>query len=120
MTVAFADLFRRTVDGATGATPYLLAAAYAILSALCVLAHEIGHVLAALSLGLRVRRVSVYNARPGLPLDGGRVLRATVWGVSRSRVRGTIVAAWGGRVVALAVAASGLLVSDGDWRVAPV
>ncbi len=45
--------------------------------------------------------VGVINLVPGLPLDGGRVLKALVWGVSRDPHRGTIVAAWGGRVVAL-------------------
>ena len=38
---------------------------------------------------------------PGLPLDGGRVLKSIVWGASGDVHRGTIVAAWGGRVVAL-------------------
>jgi len=38
---------------------------------------------------------------PGLPLDGGRILKAAVWGASGDTHRGTIVAAWGGRVVAL-------------------
>lgn len=47
--------------------------------------------------------VGLFNLVPGLPLDGGRVLEALVWGVSRDRPRGTIAAAWCGRVVALAV-----------------
>jgi Zn-dependent protease len=45
--------------------------------------------------------VGIVNLVPGLPLDGGRILKAVVWGVSGDTHRGTIVAAWGGRVVAL-------------------
>lgn len=47
--------------------------------------------------------VGILNLVPGLPLDGGRVLKAVVWGVSGSAHQGTIVAAWGGRVAAVAV-----------------
>jgi Zn-dependent protease len=46
--------------------------------------------------------VGVINLVPGLPLDGGRVLKAAVWGVSGDTHRGTIIAAWVGRIVALA------------------
>jgi Zn-dependent protease len=46
--------------------------------------------------------VGVLNLVPGLPLDGGRVLRAAVWRVAGNMHRGTIVAAWTGRVVAVA------------------
>jgi Zn-dependent protease len=45
--------------------------------------------------------VGIINLVPGLPLDGGRVLKAAVWGITGDTHRGTIVAAWGGRVVAL-------------------
>ena len=44
--------------------------------------------------------VGVLNLVPGLPLDGGRVLRAVVWKVGRDPHRATIVAGWAGRVVA--------------------
>ena len=47
--------------------------------------------------------VGVLNLVPGLPLDGGRVLRALVWQVTGNMHRGTIVAAWGGRVAAVLV-----------------
>jgi len=47
--------------------------------------------------------VGLLNLVPGLPLDGGRVLKAGVWGATRSLHRGTIVAGWVGRVVAVLV-----------------
>jgi Zn-dependent protease len=47
--------------------------------------------------------VGVLNLVPGLPLDGGRVLKSVVWGATGSVHRGTIVAGWGGRLTAAAV-----------------
>ena len=45
--------------------------------------------------------IGVLNLLPGLPLDGGRVLRAAVWKVSGDPHRATLAAGWGGRVCAL-------------------
>jgi Zn-dependent protease len=47
--------------------------------------------------------IGVLNLVPGLPLDGGRVLKALVWGASGDQHRATIVAGWGGRIAALAL-----------------
>lgn len=46
--------------------------------------------------------VGLLNLVPGLPLDGGRVLRSGVWRLTGSMHTGTIVAGWGGRVTAVA------------------
>lgn len=45
--------------------------------------------------------VGVLNLVPGLPLDGGRVLKAGVWQLTGDRDRGTLAAGWGGRIVAV-------------------
>lgn len=47
--------------------------------------------------------IGVLNLVPGLPLDGGRVLKALVWGASGDQHRATLVAGWGGRLAALAL-----------------
>jgi Zn-dependent protease/CBS domain-containing protein len=47
--------------------------------------------------------VAGFNLLPGLPLDGGRVLRAAVWRLTGDGDRATLVAAHAGRVVAVAV-----------------
>ncbi len=46
--------------------------------------------------------VGALNLVPGLPLDGGRVLKAFVWRLSGSVHTGTIAAGWGGRLTAVA------------------
>jgi Zn-dependent protease len=151
----------------TGASPWLLAVAFAVLLSVATLIHEFAHALTARRLGYPVERVvlqflggvtifqrsresalseaaiaaagpaatfavagvsyavgqalepgsiagalaaamtwanlviGIYNALPGLPLDGGNVLRCLVWAASGSERRGTVVAAWAGRVLAL-------------------
>ncbi|WP_231157834.1 site-2 protease family protein [Streptomyces sp. CNZ748] len=47
--------------------------------------------------------VAVFNLLPGLPLDGGRMLRAVVWAITGKPMTGTIAAAWVGRALAVSV-----------------
>ncbi|MFD7441166.1 site-2 protease family protein [Streptomyces sp. NPDC059909] len=47
--------------------------------------------------------VAAFNLLPGLPLDGGRMLRAVVWKVTGKPMSGTVAAAWVGRALAVAV-----------------
>jgi len=44
--------------------------------------------------------VAVFNVLPGLPLDGGRALRAGLWALIKDRNRATEIAAWAGRGIA--------------------
>jgi Zn-dependent protease/CBS domain-containing protein len=47
--------------------------------------------------------VGIFNLLPGLPLDGGRMLRAVVWKLTKRPATATIVAAWAGRALAIAL-----------------
>jgi Zn-dependent protease len=49
--------------------------------------------------------VAIFNMLPGLPLDGGRVLRAGLWKATGKPAQATIMAAWAGRVLAVLLVA---------------
>jgi CBS domain-containing protein len=55
--------------------------------------------------------LGLFNLIPGFPLDGGRVFRAVVWGVTHSLRRATRVAATAGRIVAF------LFIVFGVWQI---
>jgi Zn-dependent protease len=79
-----------------------------ILSGLFYLAMQTvdpGTVPGVLLAGLMISNliVAAFNLLPGLPLDGGRMLRAVVWKITGKPMSGTIAAAWVGRALAVSV-----------------
>jgi Zn-dependent protease len=66
---------------------------------------EAGTVPGVLLAGLMISNliVAAFNLLPGLPLDGGRMLRAIIWKITGKPMSGTIAAAWVGRGLAVAV-----------------
>uniref|UniRef100_UPI00211AC204 site-2 protease family protein n=1 Tax=Streptomyces scabiei TaxID=1930 RepID=UPI00211AC204 len=70
-----------------------------------MLAVEPGTVPGVLLAGLMISNliVAAFNLLPGLPLDGGRMLRAVVWKITGKPMTGTIAAAWVGRALAVSV-----------------
>jgi Zn-dependent protease len=181
LTFYYAPLIDEVVTGISTSTAYLLGFAFAVLFALCVLAHELGHTAVSLMLHSPVRRVvifllggvseierdpvrprdefliaaagplvslllsaaafggyqllasdsalgvlvvllfwsnlvvALFNLLPGLPLDGGRLLRAGVWAMARNRLVGTRISAWTGRFVAVGIAVGGLVLDNRNW-----
>lgn len=47
--------------------------------------------------------LGAFNALPGLPLDGGRLVESIVWKATGSQFKGTIASSWVGRVIAVGV-----------------
>ncbi|MGW0996114.1 site-2 protease family protein [Streptomyces sp. NPDC002520] len=58
--------------------------------------------------------VAIFNLLPGLPLDGGRMLRAVVWKITGKPMSGTVAAAWVGRALALSVLVGLPLLNQSD------
>jgi Zn-dependent protease/predicted transcriptional regulator len=54
--------------------------------------------------------LATFNLVPGFPLDGGRIFRALVWGLTHSYERATRLAAGSGRLIAYAI------IVFGSWR----
>jgi Zn-dependent protease/CBS domain-containing protein len=60
--------------------------------------------------------LALFNLIPGFPLDGGRVLRAIVWGMTGNMNRATVIAAGIGRLVAFGFIFYGIWqIFGGNW-----
>ena len=57
--------------------------------------------------------LGLFNLVPGFPLDGGRMLRALVWWITKSYRTATSVATFGGQAVAMLLIACGLVMIFG-------
>ena len=72
--------------------------------------------------------LATFNLLPGFPLDGGRILRSIVWGITKDYSRSTRIAARTGQAIACGMIAFGLWIAfrarsggnsmlDGIWLV---
>ncbi len=61
--------------------------------------------------------LALFNLLPGFPMDGGRVLRAALWGATGDRLKATRIASWAGRGIAYLIILAGVLLAFwlGDW-----
>ena len=60
--------------------------------------------------------LATFNLLPGFPLDGGRIFRAIVWGVTKSYVRATKIAGASGKMIAYGMILIGAWYAmQGQW-----
>src|SRR5699024_7574923 len=90
-------------EAAVAAAGPLVSVVFAALFGLLLLAMPAGGPvwLLVLECGIANAAVGVFNVLPGLPLDGGMMLRAGVWALSGRRSWGTSAGVVGAGIVAL-------------------
>ncbi len=97
------------IAGAGPAVSFLLAAFFGLVALGASDANQavatLGFYLAFVNLNL-----GIFNLLPAFPLDGGRVLRSILWGVTGNYVRATRWAARGGQVMGWGIVAVGAAV----------
>ncbi|MCA0331554.1 MAG: site-2 protease family protein [Actinobacteria bacterium] len=99
----FTSAWRDGVISAAGPISSVLIGVAWLLLAASPLAASDSVYFVSFALGWTNILMGVWNALPGLPLDGGNVLKCVLWGITKDEHRGTVVAAWAGRVVAVGV-----------------
>lgn len=58
--------------------------------------------------------VAAFNLLPGMPLDGGRLLRAVLWHATGDKLRGLLIAGWVGRGLAALTAITAIFTPSFD------
>lgn len=93
--------------------PLFSLAAGAAFGILWLLTRGLSQPLSALARYLSIINVSLalFNLIPGFPLDGGRVLRALMWGLSGNLKLATRLASWAGQGIAF------LFMLGGIWQI---
>ena len=87
--------------------------------------HEVSIPLASIFryLGIINIALAVFNLIPGFPLDGGRILRATIWGFTKNLKLATRIASFSGKLVAFLLIIWGIrlifsgLTLNGIWMI---
>ncbi len=95
LTVGYGPIIRDAVPATSAASAYAAAAAFGVLFALCILAHEIGHTLVSRALGYPVRRIVLFLLGGVSEIEG-----------EPSRPRHELLIAAAGPLVSIGIAAA--------------